>query len=160
MRSAASPIDDMHIDADSRLRSYIGYNMKRAYYEIQTELSQALKPLGLKVGSFAVLSAIVDSPGLKQSELAQALAIEQANLVQLVDEFEARGLVKRERASTDRRAYALFATSTGKTLYQQADTLCRQLEAGFLEGYSQEDIARFQNMLQTIETHLKGRRHD
>ena len=158
MRSAATPLADMPGQADSRLRRYLGYNMKRAYYEIQTELSQALKPLGLKVGSFAVLSAIVDSPGLKQSALAQALAIEQANLVQLVDEFEARGLVKRERASTDRRAYALFASRDGIELQRQADAICTKLEAGFLAGCPEEDVARLHKLLQHVEMTLKGRR--
>ncbi len=96
--------------------------------------------------------------GWKQSALAQALAIEQANLVQLVDEFEARGLVKRERASTDRRAYALFATRNGIELQRQADAICTKLEAGFLAGCPEEDVARLHKLLQHIEMTLKGRR--
>ena len=54
--------------------------MKRAYHEIQAELTQAFKKIGLKIGSFSVLCAILEYPGLKQSALAENLAIEQANL--------------------------------------------------------------------------------
>ena len=158
MTIAVTPSSDAQEDADSRLRRYIGYNMKRAYYEIQMEFSHELKPYDLKVGSFAALAAIVNYPGLKQSSLAQALAIEQANLVQLVDEFEARGLVKRERASGDRRAYALFATSKGRQLYEKADNICARLEADFLAGFSEDETNRFLDMIQQIEQRLKRKR--
>lgn len=158
MTIAVTPKSYRFDTADSRLRNYIGYNMKRAYHEIQMELSYELKQLGLKISSFAALAAIVNYPGLKQSSLAQALAIEQANLVQLLDEFEAKELVKRERADGDRRAYALFATDKGKQLYQKADNSCASLEAEFLTGFSADEIDKFLAMIQKIEHRLKRKR--
>ena len=145
-------------DADSRLRSLVGYNMKRAYHEIQNELTQSLKQIDLKIGSFAVLMSIVDCPGLKQSALAETLAIEQANLVQLIDDLEKKALIKRERVSTDRRAYALFATNAGQRRCQQVEATCRSLEADFLHGFSEQDIAMLIDLMQKIELRIKTKR--
>jgi len=147
-------------DADSKLRSLVGYNLKRAYHEIQNELTQNLKQIDLKIGSFAVLMAIVEYPGLKQSALAETLAIEQANLVQLIDDLEEKGLIKRERASTDRRAYALFATAEGQQRCQQADAICRSLESDFLIDFSAQDIATLIGFIQKIEQRIQTKRGD
>jgi len=144
--------------ADSLLRQFIGYNMKRAYHEIQAELTQAFKQIGLKIGSFAVLCAILEYPGLKQSALAENLAIEQANLVQMLDDLEKKGLVKRERASGDRRAYALFITEKGKKLCLQAQQICSDLEADFLQDCSAQEIDSLITLLQKIEGRVKAKR--
>ncbi len=150
-------IAEKNAHADSRLRLLVGYNMKRAYHEIQTELAAALKELGLKVSSFAALATISHTPGLKQSVLADILNIEQANLVLLVDSLEKDKLIKRERASSDRRAYALFATQKGQLLCQQADRICQSLEAEFLAGFSGDEIAHLIGSIQQIEKQIKAK---
>jgi len=156
MSTAKTATSTQNHEADNRLRQLVGYNMKRAYHEIQTELTAALKPLKLKVGSFAALAAIADCPGLKQSALAETLAIEQANLVALIDQLERRGLIKRERARTDRRAYALFATADGRQLCQRADIICRELEARFLADIPHSDIDQLITCIQSIEQRIKA----
>ena len=42
----------------------------------------------------------------------------------MLDDLEKKGLVKRERASGDRRAYALFITEKGKKLCLEAQQIC------------------------------------
>jgi len=158
MTSASPDITLQNTQPDSVLRRLIGYNLKRAYHEIQAQLSQALAESDLKIGSYAALSVIVNMPGLKQSALAETLAIEQANLVQLLDRLEARQLIKRERAHSDRRAYALFATPQGRKLCTEADETASRLEENFLRGLSEEDISALFRLLQHIETSVRKRK--
>ena len=158
MTSASPDITLQNIQPDSVLRRLIGYNLKRAYHEIQAQLSRALAELDLKIGSYAALSVIVNMPGLKQSALAETLAIEQANLVQLLDRLEARQLIKRERTQSDRRAYALFATPQGRKLCTEADERASRLEENFLRGLSAEDISTLFRLLQHIETSVTKRK--
>lgn len=145
---------------DGDLRSLVGYNMKRAYHVLQLELTQALSGLDLKSGSYAALSVIVNTPGLKQSALAETLAIEKTNLVKLLDRLEGRELIKREQVRSDRRAYALFATPQGKKLCTDADNIVSQFEGNFLKGLSSEDIFTLIRLLQHIETNVKIGRHE
>lgn len=106
--------------SDATLRRFAGYHMKRAFNVIQADLNGALKPLELRMITFSALTLIVDNPGLRQSQLADALAVERPNLVVIIDELEGRDLIVRDRVPTDRRAYALKATLAGQHLHARA----------------------------------------
>lgn len=106
--------------SDENLRMLVGYNMKRAFNAVQADLLETLRPFGLRMISYSSLVLIVDNPGLRQSHLAGALAIERPNLVVIIDELERRGLINRERLVSDRRAYGLRATLAGRKVYEDA----------------------------------------
>ncbi len=56
------------------------------------------------------------SPGLKVSEIAHAMAIHQSTASNLLDKLQKKGLVKRDRSTDDQRVVRLFLTRTGKAL--------------------------------------------
>lgn len=127
--------------ADDTLCAFIGYHMKRAFNVVQADLNQALKPLGLRMITYSALVLIVDNPGLRQSQLAEALDIERANLVVIIDELEGRDLISRDKVPTDRRAYALRATAAGRRLYDKALAAVRGHEARILNGMDEDTKA-------------------
>lgn len=102
--------------SDAGLSQYLGYHLKRASDVIQTDLARVLKPFDLRVLTFSALVLIDENQGLSQTQLADAMGMERPNLVAIVDALEQRGLVQRQQAPTDRRAYALQITPQGKTL--------------------------------------------
>lgn len=105
---------------DETLRNFAGYHMKRAFNVIQADLANTLKPFDLRMLTYTALVLIVDNPGLRQSQLADAMDIERPNLVVIIDELERRELIVRDRVPTDRRAYALKATLAGRRLFEKA----------------------------------------
>ncbi len=105
---------------DRALRQFVGYGMKRAFNVLHGELVETLKPFDLRMVTYSALVVIVENPGLRQYQLADALEIERPNLVAIIDELEGRSLVVRERIPTDRRSYALLPTAAGKRLCDQA----------------------------------------
>lgn len=144
--------------SDATLRLFAGYHMKRAFNVVQADLSQTLKPFCLRMVTYSALTLIVDNPGLRQAQLADALAIERPNLVVIIDELEARDLILRERDPTDRRAYALMPTVAGHRLCARAVAAVQKHENrlfGFLSG--PERVALLQ-ALRRIETSAKGGR--
>ncbi len=124
--------------SDATLCGFIGYHMKRAFNVVQADLNQTLKPLGLRMVTYSALVLIVDNPGLRQSQLAEALDVERANLVVIVDELERRDLISRDRVPSDRRAYALNPTPAGRHLYERALEAVRGHEARMLNGMEEE----------------------
>ncbi|MGB0748311.1 MAG: MarR family winged helix-turn-helix transcriptional regulator [Magnetospiraceae bacterium] len=110
----AEPISESHLD------DLIGYHIRRASNIIQADLARTLKPFDLRMLTLSALAVIAGNPGLRQSQLADALEIERPNLVVVVDELERRELILRERTPTDRRAYALTPTLAGRTLLNKA----------------------------------------
>ncbi|MBL4813597.1 MAG: MarR family transcriptional regulator [Rhodobacteraceae bacterium] len=106
--------------SDETLRQLVGYNIKRTFNAVQADLARVLAPFDLRMMTYSALVLIVDNPSLRQSHLADALAVERPNLVIIIDELERRGLISRERLASDRRAYALVPTLPGRQLYEKA----------------------------------------
>lgn len=125
--------------SDKTLEQFLGYHLKRAFNIIRSDLSQTLEPFGLRMITYSALVLIVDNPGVRQSQLSTALDIERPNLVLVIDELEQRELIVRERVPTDRRAYALKATLSGKRLCQKALEADLADEAKLLAGISDEE---------------------
>lgn len=139
MVNAASPRKEARAEiSDDVLRGFIGYRMKRAFNVLQADLHRVLKPYNLRMVSYSALALIVENPGARQSELADALAIERPNLVVLLDGLEEAGLIRREKVPQDRRAYALMPTPKGSAVAARASAAIRADEARLLQGVDAE----------------------
>lgn len=100
-----------------------GYAVRRAQIWIFQDFKRALKGLDMTPAQFSVLRIVEANPGLAQARVAEALAIEGARLVQMIDRLEARGLVVRTRSATDRRSHALHLTPSGAGLLERLGEL-------------------------------------
>lgn len=100
--SRKQPSADKPTVSDTTLRSFVGYRMKRAFNVVQDDLTATLRPFDLRMLTYTALVLIVDNPGLRQSQLADAMDIERPNLVVIIDELERRELIVRDRVPTDR----------------------------------------------------------
>ncbi len=118
--------------SDKMLHQFMGYNMKRTFNVFHADLARVLEPFDLRMVTYSALVLIVDNPGMRQSQLADALAIERSNLVLIVDELERRELIIREPSKTDRRAYSLTVTLKGKRLCEKATNANIESEARLL----------------------------
>ena len=110
------------------LPGYTGYLLRRAQLALFDNFINSFKPLGLRPAQFSVLLVMNANPGRRQSEIAAALGIRQANLVGLIDDLDRRGLAKRKRLLTDRRSHALVLTAKGTSLLKKGLALQAQFE--------------------------------
>lgn len=141
----------MNTVLDHRLRLFTGYQLRRVTSAAMPGVNKALGLSGLRRSTFASLAVIVDTPGLNQGQLADALAIERPNLVRIVDELEDRGLIQRCKSPNDRRAYALRATQEGRKVLSRASAALRRFELSLVNGLSPKEIEALHNALQQIE---------
>jgi DNA-binding MarR family transcriptional regulator len=105
------------------LAGRIGFIMRRAQLLIARELNSLLHPTGLNAGQFTVLTLVAHNPGLKQTEIGNALWIKRSNLVTQLHKLERRGLVQRLPSPTDLRSHALHVTPKGRKLLQRVKSL-------------------------------------
>lgn len=153
-RTAERP--DIVTVSDATMRSFVGYQMKRAFNVVQSDLTKTLKPFDLRMITYTALVLIVDNPGLRQSQLAQAMDIERPNLVVIIDELERRELITRDRIKSDRRAYALKATLLGRRLCEQAVAAVIEHEAKLFDGLDEDTLATVLAALKTIQATKRG----
>ncbi|MFC5441814.1 MarR family winged helix-turn-helix transcriptional regulator [Rhizobium halophytocola] len=91
----------------------LGFRLRRAQLAVYQDFNEAFSAKGLRPADFAVLTVLNKNPGLKQSEVAEALGIQRANFVAIVDGLEQKGLAERRKSDTDRRVQSLFITEDG-----------------------------------------------
>lgn len=136
---------------DTLLRRFTGYCMKRAYLVIEAEVMAALAPHDLRLTAFSALGIIIETPGLTQTALANALSIERSSVVVIVDTLENRELISRNSVEGDRRTYALVATLRGRRLFEQIAKDIETREARLQAGLSPAQRAALCDYLGSVE---------
>src|SRR6202041_4118170 len=63
-----------------------------------------------------------------------------SRVVTLIDELEAKGLIKRQRSKTDRRAYALVLTKRGQQTLVQLSKLAAEHEADLCAALTADEL--------------------
>ncbi|SCE83883.1 DNA-binding transcriptional regulator, MarR family [Micromonospora chaiyaphumensis] len=80
-----------------------------------------LAPLGLRPRHLVALTVLRDSAGISQQALAGTLQIDGTNVVGLLNDLEAEGLVERRRSPEDRRRHVVSLTATGAKRLREAE---------------------------------------
>jgi DNA-binding MarR family transcriptional regulator len=111
----------------------VGFLLSRASGLVVRASNASLAGHGLRVRSYSVLLLAADSEeGVSQRELADVLGLDPSQVVLLVDELAAAGLVERRPSPADRRTKLVVATDAGRAARGRAGldvdaTLARQL---------------------------------
>lgn len=98
-----------------------------ALCRVSSEVARAAeawaKNRDMGVGEHLVLKMLSDAIGpCCQRELSDGLRIDRSVMVGCVDGLEEAGLVRRERSTRDRRAYAVFITEAGRAALLEAES--------------------------------------
>lgn len=106
----------------------LGFLLKRVQMAVFNDFIRTFATVDIRPAQFSVLTIIARNPGLKQSQVSNALSIKRTNFVPLLDTLEERGLVKRKLAATDRRSHALHLTAKGNALMKELTALWTEHE--------------------------------
>jgi DNA-binding MarR family transcriptional regulator len=103
----------------------IYFRFIRLHQRVFSEMGQTLKPTGLSIPQFDVLSTLTEQQGLSQSDLAARLYVTKGNVSGLIDRLVEAGLVERRSAPGDRRSNAVFLTPEGRKAAEEGIRLQR-----------------------------------
>jgi DNA-binding MarR family transcriptional regulator len=123
----------------------------------QERATERLAPLGLNVRMCGVLNLLKDEGPRSQQEIGEQLGIDRTTMVEIVDELEKQGIVKRERSPRDRRSYAVTLTTTGKAKQKRAAEAFDGAADDFFSPLSEPERDKLAGMLKRLvlrpETH-------
>jgi MarR family transcriptional regulator, organic hydroperoxide resistance regulator len=120
----------------------IYFRFIRLQQRVFAEMAQTLKPTGLSIPQFDVLSTLTEQEGLSQSDLAQRLYVTKGNVSGLIDRLVEAGYVERRSAPGDRRSNAVFLTPAGKQVALDGIRLQKAFVADTLGRMSPDDLKR------------------
>ena len=128
----------------------VGLMLSTLGYAISRRFVHALQPLELHPREFAVLRAVKANDGQSQQALAERLHIPPSRMVAIVDELESRGLIERRPDPNDRRVRALYVTSRGQTLLDDAFKLVVEHERAISDVLTEKERAELLALLNRI----------
>jgi MarR family transcriptional regulator, temperature-dependent positive regulator of motility len=86
----------------------------------------------LTLRQLIVLAAIAEREGASQNGIVEITGIDRSTLADLVRRLTKRGLLKRRRAKTDARAYAIHLTPPGRTALDANAEVLKRAEGKLL----------------------------
>lgn len=105
------------------LEKSFGYQLRLLHLEADRRARQALDAFGMTPARVTALLVIAAHTGCTQTALGEALSINRASAMKMVNALETLGMVSREPAA-DPRAHALTLTAAGgKALDAMLDAL-------------------------------------
>ncbi len=120
------------VNVPERLMKRAGFLIHKAGQRGLQVFNASLASLGINVKHYGVLSVLVEGP-CSQVALADALQVDRTSMVQLLDELEAKNLVKRTVDPHDRRAHLLKVTKQGRKMVESSDDHTKEGDERFLE---------------------------
>ena len=113
-------------------------------------MRRELEGAGISRREFAVLDRLAATGPVPQQRLGQDLHIHSSNLVAVLDELEARGLVRRPRDPEDRRRYRLELSEDGETVLKSARSAAAEIERAMLDPLDASERRQLRELLERV----------
>ncbi|CAL9364775.1 HTH-type transcriptional repressor NicR [Streptomyces sp. enrichment culture] len=136
------------------IRSLPSWLLGRAAARGRALVAEALAAEGMKMWHHVVLSAVRDLAPVAQADLGRGVGLDPKDLVGVLDDLQAAGLVVREPDPRDRRKNAVSLTGEGARLLTRCEKAAREANDALLAPLSAAERERFVEMLGRI--HVAG----
>lgn len=135
----------MHYALDERFSAAL-HSLARGW---RAGLDRRLKFLGMSQASWLTIAMAAKSgEGLSQTELANAVGVEGASMVSMIDRLERDGLVCRLPSASDRRIKLITLTDAGRDLYAKVRV---EADAYRKELLADVDVASLEQLTELLE---------
>ncbi|WP_369194985.1 MarR family winged helix-turn-helix transcriptional regulator [Streptomyces djakartensis] len=132
------------------IRSLPSWLLGRAAARGRTLVAEALAVEDMRMWHHVVLSAVRDLAPVAQADLGRAVRLDPKEVVGVLDDLQAAGLVVREPDPRDRRKNAVSLTAAGERLLERCEEAARAANDELLAPLSQAEREQFTRMLQRI----------
>jgi len=136
-----------------RLRALPSRLLNLAAGYAQRQVGERLATLGARKWHYAALAALDEFGPDSQSGLSDRTGIYRSDMVAIINELTARGLVVRAPDPADGRRNAITLTDAGRRHLKQLDVLIADAEAEFLAPLPTADQAELIRILQLLVGH-------
>lgn len=122
------------------LPQILGNHLRRAQVAIFRHFSRTVAAEeDITPGLLGILLLIAANPGLGQTRLAEAMAVDRSATFKVVNQLLRRGLITRKVPPRDRRSYCLYLTEEGERAVRRLETLVLRHEEEFTRVLSADE---------------------
>lgn len=134
-----------------------GHLIRRAHQLAASIFMEETADFGVTPVQFAILNALIDTPGEDQVTLAGRVALDAATSGSVIGRLEAKGWVRREPDLRDRRRKLLWVTAEGEAAVQQMKRHVARVQARLLGTLDAAERGQLMALLgKLIQGHESG----
>jgi MarR family transcriptional regulator, lower aerobic nicotinate degradation pathway regulator len=144
-------------DDHSRLLDMPGHLIRRLQQIAAALFLEQAKSFEFTPVQYAALVAIGNHPGLDQTALCNAVALDRSTIGDVVSRLEKKGLIRRVNGSADRRTKSLHITAGGARLIRDIEPAVQSTQRLILAPLKPGERIAFMRMLKHL-VHLNNER--
>jgi DNA-binding MarR family transcriptional regulator len=123
---------------------------------MRTEMESELDGFGLRARHLLALTVLRELGESSQANLAETLRLDRTNLVGLLNELEAEGLIERLRSPADRRRHTVVLTAVGADRLEEIERVLGGVEEDVLAALDPDQRATLHELLQQATANNGG----
>lgn len=124
-----------------------GHLIRRAQQQAVALFIEETQAYDITPVQFAMLSALMETPGVDQVTLAARVAFDAATSGSVLGRLEAKGLVRRQADAQDRRRKLLWLTPAGEQTLRQMRRPVMRAQQRILAPLDEAERAQFMQLL-------------
>lgn len=144
--TASSPLDYDELD------SVLGFHVRQAQGAMHRRVVEVLSSVELTQKQAGTLWLVGANPGTSQISIGNALRMDRATTMAIVDRLDGRELVVRQRSTVDRRRQELYLTPEGQKLLVKVKKMVKDHEREFAKRFTDEELATLIELLGRVYT--------
>ena len=137
--------------AEAGVHAIVGYQLAQATIVTNQVFDERVgRRGGLRRVEFTILALVQGNPDVTARQLARALAVTPPNIAVWLDKLEARGLIARQRSTSDARMQHVRITRAGGTLVDRSGQQLLEGEQAALSALSTAERAMLVELLHKV----------
>ncbi len=142
---------DIDFKASAAVSDQVLISLRRIIQAIGLHSRQLVRQHGITAPQLIILRHIQDNQNITVSQLAKQVSLKQATVTDILNRLERKGLIQRQKDTSDRRRVLISGTASGEKLLDAAPS---PLQETFLEKF--EDLEDWQKNMILSSLQLLG----
>ena len=133
-----------------------GHLIRRAQQVAVALFADQLAAFDVTPVQFALMNALIDTPGTDQVTLAARVALDAATSGSVISRLEAKGWIRREASPQDRRRKLLWLTTQGKKAVMAMAPQVAEVQSLILQPLTAPEQQQFLDLLAKLVNAQSG----
>lgn len=130
-----------------RVEDSVGFQITRLRAAVFAAVDREVIPWGISSAQGAILIYIAHGRGNRAADIARDYSYDTGSMTRMIDRLVKKGLVRRVRDETDRRAVRLELTPKGTKLTDELPAVAARALNKLLRGFSRPELDQLKGYL-------------
>lgn len=105
---------------------------------------------GMTPVQYSVFALVANNEGMPQGAIGEALNMDRASTMAVMDKLERAGLIERRKSMIDRRMHALFVTEAGHKVYGELEASVAASDDAYKNKLTEDELDKFLGCLKKL----------